>query len=98
MFAFGVLVPSVIRDQREQICKCPEKTATSEMALLYRSNHLTCPLPFKPSLMGLTGRFRVPQQFQTAAVNKIICQRNVSFFCTNLEFLPSENHSSSRSG
>lgn len=98
MFAFGVLVPGLIRDQREQICKCPKETATAEMALLYTSNHLTCPLPSKPALLGLTGTFQVSQQFQTAAINKIICQRNVSFFSTNLEFLPSEDHTSSRSG
>lgn len=97
MFAFGVLDPGRIRNQREQICKCPKKTVTSEMALLYTSNHLTCPLPFKPYLLGLTGTFQVSQQFQTAAINKIICQRNVFFFSTNLEFLPSENHTSSRS-
>lgn len=99
MFAFGVLVPGLIRDQREQICKSLKKTATSEMALIHTSNHLlTCPLPFKPALLGLSGTFQVSEQFQTAAINKIICQRNVSFFTTNMEFLPSENHTRSRSG
>lgn len=97
MFAFGVLVPGLIRDQTEQICECLKKTATSEMALIYTTNHLTCPLPFKLSLLGLTGTFQVSRQFQTAAINKIICQKNVSLFSTNLEFLPSEYHTSSRS-
>lgn len=73
VFAFGDVVPSLIRDQREQICECPKKITTSEMALLYTSNHLTCPLPFKPSLLKFSGASKVSQQFQTAAIKKIIC-------------------------
>lgn len=42
-------------------------------------HNLTCPLPFMPSLLGLTGTFQVSQKFQTAAINKIICQRMLHF-------------------
>lgn len=82
MFALGVLIPGLIRDQREQICKYIKKTATSEIALINTPNHLTCPLPFELSLLGLTGTFQVSQQFQTAAINKIICQKKIFFFYT----------------
>lgn len=41
-------------------------------------HNLTCPLPFMPSLLGLTGTFQVSQQFQAAVINKI-CQRMLPF-------------------